>query len=145
MGTFRDELSLSRRYRGREELAAVNSIRFGTAEKIDPLFANQNATWPKVFYVALYVSYVGGDISTVNFQLWTELRVRQAVMRFVVTNSLQATFSVPGNALIGVNFLNRPNALVGDSLLLRSVATLRPPPLEGDTQVDYQADVLGYN
>jgi hypothetical protein len=145
MGVFRDEISRSAAYRGREELAAVDTIRFGTAEQFNPVFTNQNAAWPKIFYVAVYVSSVGFDIATVNFQIWTELRVRQVAMRFVVSNSLQATFSVPGNALIGVNFLKRPNALVGDSLLLRSVATLRPPPLAGDNQVDFQVDVLAYN
>ncbi|MCI0597337.1 MAG: hypothetical protein L0Z48_12475 [candidate division Zixibacteria bacterium] len=145
MGTFRDELSLSWRYRGREELAALNVIRTGTAARFDAIFTNQNAAWPKVFYVAVYVSSIGADISTVNFQIWTELRVRQAVMSFVVTNSLQATFSVPGNALIGVNLLNRPNAALGDKLLLRSAATLRPPPFLGEEEVEFAVDVLAYN
>jgi hypothetical protein len=145
MGTFREELSRRRYYEGREELAALATIRFGTAAQFNPIFTNQNAAWPRMFYVAVYVTYVGFDIATVNFQIWTELRVRQVVMNFVVTNSLQATFSVPGNALIGVNLLNRPNAALGDSLVLRSAATLRPPPLEGDTQVDFAVDVLAYN
>jgi hypothetical protein len=145
MGVFRDEICRPPTSQGRQELAAVDTVRFGTLAQFNPVFTNQNATWPKIFYVAVYVSDVGADIATVNFQIWTELRVRQAVMSFVVTNSLQATLSVPGNALIGVNFLKRPNALVGDSLLLRSVATLRPPPLTGEDQVAFQVDVLAYN
>ncbi len=145
MGTFRDEICKPPSSRGRQELAAVNTQRFGTDAQFNPIFTNQNAAWPKVFYVAVYVGYVGADISTVNFQIWTELRVRQAVMSFVVTNSLQVTFSVPGNALIGVNLLKRPNAVLGDSLLLRSAAALRPPPLTGDTEVDFGVDVLAYN
>jgi hypothetical protein len=145
MGVFRDEISRSAAYRGQEELAALNVIRFGTAAQFNPIFTNQNATWPKVFYVAVYVASIGPDISTVNFQLFSELYVRQAVMRFSVLNSLQVTFSLPGNALIGVNFLKRPNALVGDRLLLQIVSALKAPPFSFEREVEYAVDVLAYN
>jgi hypothetical protein len=145
MGVFRDEISRSAAYRGQEELGAINTIHTGPATEHLPIFTNKNATWPKVFYVAVYVASIGSDISTVNFQLFSELYVRQAVMRFSVLNSLQVTFSVPGNALIGVNLFKRPNALVGDRLLLQIVSALHAPPFLLERTVDYSVDVLAYN
>jgi len=146
MAAFRDEISGRPGYQGQEELGAVtDGLHVAPATEFVHVFTNKNATWPKVFYVAVYVSVIGGDVSTVNFQLFSELYVRQAAIRLSVLNSLQVTFSVPGNALIGVNFLKRPNALVGDRLLLRIVSALRAPPLIGETEVNYGVDVLAYN
>lgn len=143
MAVFRDEISRRWRYGGRQEFG--NTFLYtDPVAVLHPIFVSENATWPKVLFLKVNVGLIGSDISSVNFQIWSELYVRQVARQFLVDGSTGATFSTGGNALIGYNALSGTSP-VGGRLLLRINRTLRPPPFTGDRDVDGSVDLLAYN